>query len=98
MFQKIKPCKNCCWVKFKPPYNAIVLLIGSDLLSICGIRGPPEKSGLQVAKCIAVHSKNLIWRPTGIQKTDFKQRGDFVGGDLSCFRGTTAYTIMKIEE
>ena len=45
VFQKIKPCKNCCWVKFKPPYNASVLLIDSDSLSIRGIRWSPEKSG-----------------------------------------------------
>ena len=92
MFQKIKPCKNCCWVKFKLPYNASVLLIDSDLLSIRGIRWTPEKSGFQVASCIAVHSNTFLydmkakWYPKNRFRA--KTRRWFFGGDLSCFRGT----------
>ena len=95
MFQEIKPCKNCCWVKFKLPYNASVLLIDSDLLSICGIRWTPEKSGFQVARCIAVHSNNFLydmkanWYPKKRFRAETKRC--FFGGALSCFRGTATY-------
>ena len=97
MFQEIKPCKNCCWVKFKLPYNASVLLIDSDLLSICGIRWTPEKSGFQVARCIAVHSNNFLydmkanWYPKKRFRAETKRC--FFGGALSCFRGTATEQI-----
>ena len=87
MFQKIKSCKNCCWVKFKLPYNASVLLIDSDLLSIRGIRWTPEKSGFQVASCIAVHSNTFLydmkakWYPKNRFRA--KTRRWFFGGDLT---------------
>ena len=98
MFQEIKPCKNCCWVKFKLPYNASVLLIDSDLLSICGIRWTPEKSGFQVARCIAVHSNNFLydmkanWYPKKRFRAETKRC--FFGGALSCFRGTATYYYL----
>ena len=68
IFQKIKPSENCCWVKLKPLYNVSVLLIDSDLHSICGIRWPPEISGYRwpgASLCIQI-SSYMIWRPTGI--------------------------------
>ena len=72
---KNKPLEYCSWVTFKLPYNASVLLIDSDLLYICGIRWPPKTHVFRwpgASLCIQITSY-MIWRPTGIQKTNFDQ-------------------------
>ena len=79
--QKIKPSEYCSWATFKLPHSSSVLLIDSDLLYICGIRWPPKTHVFRwpgASLCIHITSY-MIWRPAGIQKTNFyqKQRGDF---------------------
>ena len=77
--------------------TCLVITLLIDRNSVYGHLGNQVFRWPGASLCIQITSF-MIWRPNGFQEIifDAKQRGEYLGGDLSCFRETSTYGLIKL--